>query len=383
MKNERIWLSPPHMGGAELEQIKKVFDSNWIAPVGPQLKEFEEALMAYTGSANCVVVSSGTAAIQLALIGLGVKPGDEVVCSTFTFAGSCNPIVYLGARPVFVDSDRSTWNMDPDLLEEGIRDSRERTGKNPACILLVQLYGMPARMDEILGIAGRYGIPVLEDAAEALGSSFKGQKLGTLTNVGVYSFNGNKIITTSGGGALVSNDLEMVEKARFLATQARDPAPHYQHSQIGYNFRLSNVSAAIGSGQMKVLDERVKRRREVFQGYRRSLEGFKGITFLNEPDGYFSNRWLTTITFERPDGQAIREALRLSLESENIESRPLWKPMHLQPVFANYPAFGNGVSEDLFNKGLCLPSGSSLTEDQQSRIIDAVKGFLVTYAGRP
>ncbi|MDN4166643.1 aminotransferase class I/II-fold pyridoxal phosphate-dependent enzyme [Cytophagales bacterium LB-30] len=368
----RIYLSSPHMGDKEFEFVKEAFDTNWIAPIGPHLNGFEEDLARYNGVSHVAALSSGTAAIHLALIILGVKAGDEVLCSTFTFSGTCNPIVYQGAIPVFIDSEKETWNMDPELLEEAIKD-RLAKGKKPKAIIPVHLYGMPAQMERIMAIARQYEIPVIEDAAEALGSHLNGKKMGTFGDVGIFSFNGNKIITTSGGGALVSEEKSYIEKAKFLSTQARDNAPHYQHSEIGYNYRLSNVSAAIGRGQMLVLDERVKRRREIFEIYRQNLSDL-GVFFPAESVNSYSNRWLTSVLFtQEGENSILREKVRLVLEEENIESRPLWKPMHLQPVFEKYPAYVNGTSESLFTTGLCLPSGSNTSEEQLDRTIKRIK----------
>jgi dTDP-4-amino-4,6-dideoxygalactose transaminase len=374
MNNQRIYLSPPHMGGKELQYIQEAFDANWISPAGPHLAAFEHELADYLGEqVSVAALSSGTAAIHLALIILGVKAGDEVICSTFTFSGSCNPIAYQGALPVFVDSEKETWNMDPALLRKAIEDRLKKTGKKPKAIVVVDLYGMPARLEEILAIAKTYEIPVIEDAAEALGSLHQGRKCGTFGDFGILSFNGNKIITTSGGGALVSHNKQWIEKARFLATQARDPAPHYQHSEIGYNYRLSNISAGIGRGQLEVLNERVLQRRTVFDQYRQNLKDVKSVNFMPEPEGFYSNRWLTTALFESFEA---REKVRMALENENIESRPLWKPMHLQPVFQRYPVYENGVSEFLFERGLCLPSGSALTEKQNEEICKLLRGHV-------
>jgi dTDP-4-amino-4,6-dideoxygalactose transaminase len=363
MKRERIWLSTPHMGGEEMKFVQEAFDTNWVSPVGPNINAFEEELAAYNGIAHCAALSSGTAAIHLALIILNVKEGDEVICSTFTFSGSCNPIAYLGADPVFVDSEEETWNMDPELLKEAIEDRIRKTGKKPKAIILVHLYGMPAKVEDIMHIARSYEIPVVEDAAEALGSSYKGKKLGTFGDLGVYSFNGNKIITTSGGGALVSQNKQWIEKAKFLATQARDPAPHYQHSEIGYNYRLSNICAGIGRGQLRVLYQRIQQRRANFKFYQQELGKLAGIRFTEECPDAFSNRWLTTIIINSTQFGKTREEVRLALEKENIETRPLWKPMHLQPVFKGTSCYINKVSEKLFEGGLCLPSSSNLTED--------------------
>ncbi|MFM7431306.1 MAG: aminotransferase class I/II-fold pyridoxal phosphate-dependent enzyme [Flammeovirgaceae bacterium] len=365
---KRIYLSPPHMGGQELEFINDAFDTNWISPAGPHIDAFEAELVAYNQIEHCAALSSGTAAIHLALIILGVQQGDEVICATFTFSGSCNPIVYKGATPVFVDSEMDTWNIDPILLQEAI-EARIKVGKKPKAIIVVHLYGMPAKMNQIMSIAKKYEIPVIEDAAEALGSTYFGKKAGSLGDIGIYSFNGNKIITTSGGGALVSRNEDWVKKAKFLATQARDNAPHYQHSQIGYNYRLSNICAGIGRGQLMVLQERVKKRRENFAMYEKAFSNQLGITFQPEINGNFSNRWLTTVFFEHSIYQRVTpENIRQALEKENIESRPLWKPMHLQPVFKDAPSFTNGTSESLFEKGLCLPSGTVLLADDIIRI---------------
>lgn len=362
------------MGGEELKFVHEAFATNWISPVGPNITAFEKELASYCKVDESAVLSSGTAAIHLALILLGIKAGDEVICSSFTFSASANPIVYQGATPVFVDSERDTYNMDPALLYEAITDRLKRTKQLPRAIILVHLYGVPARIEEIQSIANEFGIPIIEDAAEALGSSFKGQQLGTFGEFGVFSFNGNKIITTSGGGALIARSKAHIDQSRFLATQARDPAPHYQHSAIGYNYRLGNVSAGIGRGQLLVLDEWVRRRRKNFHFYKDQLKHIKAIRFLEEPAHCYSNRWLTTIEVDpAATGGIDRERIRLALEKENIESRPLWKPMHLQPVFAGAPAYLNGVSETLFDIGLCLPSGSNLREAQLSNVTDVIK----------
>jgi dTDP-4-amino-4,6-dideoxygalactose transaminase len=375
MDQEKIFLSSPHMGGDEIKFVQEAFDTNWISPVGPHIAAFENDLATYNSVPYCAALSSGTAAIHLALILLDVQPGDEVISSSFTFSGSCNPIRYQGATPVFIDSESSTWNMDPQLLEDAIKD-RISKGRKPKAIILVHLYGMPARTSEIMAIARQYEIPVIEDAAEALGSTYDGKKLGTFGDFGVYSFNGNKIITTSGGGALVSQRKEWIEKAKFLATQARDPAPHYEHTHIGFNYRLSNICAGIGRGQMMVLDERVRQRREVFKFYQKLLSGLPGVTFPEEAKNSFSNRWLTTVLIDPKIAKSTREQVRLALDKENIETRPLWKPMHMQPVFKHFPAYTSGVSETLFNDGLCLPSGSNLTEEQLQRIMKFLKMYL-------
>ncbi|WP_142688535.1 aminotransferase class I/II-fold pyridoxal phosphate-dependent enzyme [Chitinophaga polysaccharea] len=371
--NKKIWLSSPHMGTNEQNYVKDVFDSNWIAPLGAYVDGFEKDIASYTHTAYAAALSSGTAALHLALILAGVGAGDEVICQSMTFSASANPITYLGATPVFVDSETSTWNMDPVLLEEAVKD-RIAKGKTPKAIIPVHLYGMPAKMNEIMEVANRYGIPVIEDAAEALGSRYHDQPCGSIGKLGILSFNGNKIITTSGGGALIGNDEALISKSRFLATQARDPAPHYEHSHIGYNYRMSNVCAAIGRGQMEVLEERVARRRANHQHYVDQLSGIAGITFVAEPAGFFSNRWLSAILVDPSVSNGItRETVRLVLEKENIESRPLWKPMHMQPVFAQAPAYVNGVSENLFNNGLCLPSGSNLTTADLFTVTDHIK----------
>jgi dTDP-4-amino-4,6-dideoxygalactose transaminase len=369
--NKKIWLSSPHMGTEEIKFIQQAFDENWVAPVGPHINAFEKELASYNKIGHCAALSSGTAAIHLALIMLGIRQGDEVLCSTFTFSGSCNPIAYEKAVPVFIDSEPATWNMDPALLEEAIVDRIKKKGTAPKALIIVHLYGMPAKMNELMRIAGHYGIPVIEDAAEALGSTYNGQKLGTFGEIGIYSFNGNKIITTSGGGALVSNNEKWVSKAKFLSTQARDEAPHYEHTHIGYNYRLSNICAAIGRGQLRVLDERVQQRRRVFETYRENLNS--GVfSLVSELQGMFSNRWLTTALIHA-EASFTPEKLRTALAQHEIETRPLWKPMHLQPVFKDAPAYSNGVSEKLFRTGICLPSGSNLTTEDQSRVLDEIK----------
>jgi dTDP-4-amino-4,6-dideoxygalactose transaminase len=375
---EKIWLSSPHMGGAEVKYVQEAFETNWISPVGPHITAFETALAAYNEIPHCAALSSGTAAIHLALIILGVKHGDEVICSTFTFSGSCNPIAYQGAIPVFVDSERLTWNMDPVLLEEAIVDRQKKTGRKPKAIIAVHLYGMPAQIEAIMDVARRHEIPVIEDAAEALGSTYRGKKLGTFGDMGIYSFNGNKIITTSGGGALVARNEGWIQHAKFLSTQARDAAPHYEHSHIGFNYRLSNVCAGIGRGQMEILQTRVDQKREIYNVYKKTLENFPGIGFLPEPEGAFSNRWLTTIVLDEKITGFSPEDLRLALDAENAESRPLWKPMHMQPVFKDCPAYSNGVSEELFRTGLCLPSGTNTTQEQFLRVLDTIKRQWVT-----
>lgn len=368
--NPKIWLSSPHMGGSERKFVTETFDSNWVAPLGPNVDGFEKDLASFLDEGTHVAaLSAGTAALHLALILLDVQSGDEVICQSMTFSASANPIRYQQAIPVFIDSEKDTWNMDPNVLEDAIKSRRDK-GKRIKAIVPVHLYGMPAKMKEIMEIAEKYEIPVIEDAAEALGSSINGKKCGTFGEIAILSFNGNKIITTSGGGAMVSKDPGFIKKATFLATQARDPAPHYQHSHIGYNYRMSNVCAAIGRGQMEVLPERIEQRRRNFVFYKNALKELPGISFVNEPAGYFSNRWLTTILVN-PDenGGITREDIRLSLEKENIESRPLWKPMHLQPVFREFPFYGSKISEELFENGLCLPSGSNLEEEDLERVV--------------
>lgn len=372
----KIWMSSPHMGGSEEQFVKEAFETNWIAPLGPNVNGFEQDLELFLGNGSHVAaLSSGTAGIHLGLVLLGVKAGDEVICQSMTFSATANPISYIGAAPVFVDSERDTWNISPELLETAIKD-RIANGKKPKVIMPVHLYGMPAKMQEIRAIAHRYEIPVLEDAAEAIGSSINGRQCGTFGEIGVLSFNGNKIITTSGGGALVSADEAVVKDARFLATQARDEAPHYQHSRIGYNYRMSNLCAGVGRGQMEVLVKRIEKRRAIYNQYHGLLSGRKGISFCEEPVGYFSNRWLTTILIDPAEAGVTREDLRLALEKENIESRPLWKPMHMQPVFEGCAYYGDGTSEDLFSKGLCLPSGSNLANEDMDRIFGAINAVL-------
>ncbi len=372
--DSKIWLSSPHMGGKEREFVNEAFDTNWVAPLGPNVDGFERDIAAYLqGDMYVSALSSGTAAIHLALIILGVQAGDEVICQSMTFSASANPICYLGATPVFVDSEEETWNISPEFLEVAIND-RIKKGKKPKAIIAVHLYGMPAKMQEISAIAEKYEIPVIEDAAEALGSSILGKKCGTFGDISILSFNGNKIITTSGGGAMVSKNEAYIKRATFLATQARDVAPHYQHSQIGYNYRLSNICAGIGRGQMEVLPQRIVQRRANFSFYERKLKDIPGLTFLYEPAGFFSNRWLTTVLIDQEiTGGLTREHTRLELEKNNIESRPLWKPMHMQPVFKRYPYYGSLVSEKLFANGLCLPSGSNLTNDELNRILLSIR----------
>lgn len=369
---DRIHLSPPHMGGAELPFIKDAFESNWIAPAGPHLEAFESEFARVVGSPHAAAVASGTAAIHLSLILSGVGSGDEVFVSTLTFAASVNPVIYQGARPVFVDSHRDSWNMDPGLFVDAL-DKRARQGRLPKAVILVHLYGQSADIDPIKEACDKYGVILIEDAAEALGATYKGKVPGTFGRFGIYSFNGNKIITTSGGGMLVSPDKSLIDHARKLATQARDPAPHYEHSEIGYNYRLSNIAAAIGRGQLQVLEDRVQARRRNFEFYRRALGDLPGIEFMPEAPWGRHSRWLTCLTIDSGKFGADREQVRLALEEADIESRPVWQPMHLQPVFAEYEAIGGDVSEDLFRRGLCLPSGSSLTEADLERITGVIR----------
>ena len=383
MKN-RIWLSLAHMGGREQEFIQEAFDTNWVVPLGPNVNAFEKALRDFLiengklkvedEGKQVVALSAGTAALHLGLILLGVGEGDEVICQSFTFSASANPIAYLGATPVFVDSEVDTWNMDPELLEEAIKDRLKKTGRLPKAIIPVHLYGMPGKLDVILEVARRYKIPVLEDSAEALGSEYKGKKCGTFGEYAALSFNGNKIITTSGGGALVCPSEERAKRALFYATQAREQAPHYQHEKIGYNYRMSNICAGIGRGQMFVLDEHVARRREIHDLYVKLLAGVKGVKVMCQPEGedFNSNYWLTCITVDPEEAGFTREDVRLALDEDSIESRPLWKPMHLQPVFKNAPFYGNGTSERLFEIGLCLPSGPTLTDEDVERVVKVI-----------
>lgn len=375
MENERIYLSPPHMGGTELAYIQNAFDTNWIAPLGPHVDAFENNLSGFLQVKACAALSSGTAALHLALIQLNVQQSDYVICPTFTFSASANPILYQKAIPVFVDSEKETWNMDPELLEEAVQFCL-RQNKKPKAIIVVHLYGMPAKLKAIQKIADDHGIPIIEDAAESLGSTYYGKHTGSFGTFGILSFNGNKIITTSGGGALVSSNLEAIKKTRFLATQARDPAPHYQHSTIGYNYRMSNICAAIGRGQMEVLSNRVDSRKKNFNYYQSRLSVLPAITFLPEPENVSSNRWLTTIQIDSTQTSATPNAIRLALESLNIESRPLWKPLHLQPIFAQFPSFVADISTNLFFNGLCLPSGSALTEAHLDRICSSVEATI-------
>jgi dTDP-4-amino-4,6-dideoxygalactose transaminase len=366
-----ILLSTPHMGDRELEFVKDAFDTNWIAPVGPHVDAFELEFCQVVGTRHAAAVSSGTAALHLALQLMGVSSGDEVFCSTLTFIASASPITYLGAKPVFIDSDRISWNMNPDLLRDAL-DRRARLGKLPKAVVLVHLYGQSADIDPIKQACDAYEIPLIEDAAESLGATYKGRSPGTFGKIGIYSFNGNKIITTSGGGMLISDDEELVAKTRFLATQARDRAPHYQHSEIGYNYRLSNVLAGIGRGQLRVLGDRVAARRRNFEIYQQALGQLSGIEFMPEATFGRATRWLTCLTIDPTAFGADREQVRLALAQQHIEARPVWKPLHLQPVFADCECIGGAIAENLFERGLCLPSGSNLTIEELERVIHAI-----------
>ena len=374
MDKPKIWLSSPHMGGNEKQYVDDAFSSNWIAPLGPNVTGFESDIVSYlSNEVHVGALSSGTAALHLGLILLDVKPGDEVLCQSMTFSASANPIVYLGAKPIFIDSEKDTWNICPEALETAIKD-RIAKGKKPKAIIAVHLYGMPYKVTEIRAIADKYEIPILEDSAEALGSSYKGRKCGTFGDISVLSFNGNKIITTSGGGAIVSKDKKHIEKAVFLSTQARDNAPHYQHSEIGYNYRMSNICAGIGRGQMEVLDKHVSLRREMHSFYKSVFKEIEEASLFSEfNENYFSNFWLSTIVFS--DTKKNPEELRLLFEKENIETRPLWKPMHLQPVFKDAPYYGGNISETLFKNGLCLPSGSNLLLHDKERIKECLNNY--------
>jgi dTDP-4-amino-4,6-dideoxygalactose transaminase len=367
-----ILLSPPHLGIQELSFVKDAFETNWIAPVGPNVDAFEQEFCQMVGARHAAAVSSGTAALHLALRLIGIEPGDEVFCSTFTFVATANPILYERARPTFIDSDRLSWNMDPVLLSDTL-DQRAQQGKLPKAVVLVHLYGQSADIDPIMAACDRHNVPLIEDAAEALGATYKGKAPGTFGKIGIYSFNGNKIITTSGGGMLVTDDVAIAQKARFLATQARDPAPHYQHSEVGYNYRLSNVLAGIGRGQLQVLDERVKARCHNFEMYRQALENLPGVTFMPEASFGRATRWLSCLTLDPQLSGVTCEQLRLALAAHQIESRPVWKPLHLQPIFQDCEVVGGEVSEALFAQGLCLPSGSSLTDADRDRVIGTIQ----------
>ena len=369
----RIFLSFPHLGGTEMNWIEEAFKGSWVVPLGPNVDEFEKRLSRYLEAPDVVAVSAGTAAIHMAMVMLGVGPGDEVICQSFTFAASANPVTYQGAKPVFVDSEPDTWNMDPAALEEAIIERHRATGCYPKAIVPVHLYGMPARMDEILEIASRYGIPVIEDAAEALGSEYKGKKCGTLGKYGALSFNGNKIITTSGGGAVICPDSEAAKRVLFYVTQARENRPYYYHEHIGFNYRMSNISAGIGCGQMDVLAEHVERRRAIHRLYSEAFKGSDRITVHENPtDDFNSNFWLTTVLIDDADPEQLRQAMN----SRNIETRWLWRPMHMQPVYADAPYYGGNTAESLFSRGLCLPSGSNLTDSDIERVVTTLKSVL-------
>ncbi len=372
----KIWLSSPHMGGGEMKYVQEAFDQNWVAPLGKNVDEFENAIQEFIEEDKFVAaLSSGTAALHLALIQLGVGYGDEVICQSFTFSASANPIKYLGANPVFVDSDPVNWNMSPFFLEEAIKD-RISKNKKPKAVIIVHLYGMPALMDEITAICSKYEIPLIEDSAEALGSTYKNKKCGTFGDFAILSFNGNKIITTSGGGALVGPTKETKEKTIFLSTQARDNAPHYQHSEIGYNYRLSNICAGIGRGQMEVLPDRIQQRRAVNDFYKDVFSNIDAVNLFSEASSdFFSNHWLSSITIDKKVTTRTNQELMAAFAEENIETRPLWKPMHLQPVFNDCQYYGETVSEELFTAGLCLPSGSNITNDDKNRIYEVISNY--------
>ncbi len=375
---KRIYLSLAQMGGREQDFIKEAFDTNWVVPLGPNVNAFEKDLETFLGKdCHVVALSAGTAAIHLGLLQLGVGPGDEVICQSFTFAASANPVTYLGATPVYVDSETDTWNMSPKFLEEAILDRKARTGKYPKAIVPVHLYGMPAQMDEIGEVAAKYGIPIMEDAAEAIGSEYKGSKCGTFGEFGALSFNGNKMITTSGGGALICRTEEEAKRTMFYATQARENRPYYYHEHIGYNYRMSNICAGIGRGQMQVLAEHVERRRAIHALYTELLRDIEGISVKQNPSVDFdSNFWLTCIEVDEDRTGATADTIRIELEVENIESRLLWRPMHLQPVYAGNPFYGDGTAEKIFDRGLCLPSGSSLSDEEIRTVVETIKAII-------
>lgn len=375
-ESARVFLSAPHMTGGEFAFIEEAFAANWVAPLGPNVDAFEHEFCQVTGARAAAALNSGTAALHLALLLVGVQPGDEVLVSTLTFSASVNPIIYLNARPVFIDSERRSWNLDPTLLAEAV-EARSRAGRPPRAVVAVHLYGQSADMGSVLEVCERHGVAVIEDAAEALGGTYRGRAVGTLGRVGIFSFNGNKVITTSGGGMLVSEDVELVARARKLAAQARDPAPHYEHSEIGYNYRLSNVLAGIGRAQLQALEDRVEARRRNFEHYLESLGDLPGIQFMPDAGWGRHTRWLTTLTIDPQEFGADREQARLALEAENIEARPVWKPMHLQPVFASFEAVGGATAEALFYTGLCLPSGSNLTFADRDRVVEIMRSLSV------
>lgn len=372
----KIYLSPPHLSGREMFYIKEAFDTNWIAPLGPNVEQFEKEIASYVGTSDAIAVSSGTAALHLALNLLGVKHGDQVFCSTFTFVASANPILYLGAEPVFIDSEPDTWNMSPLALRRALEDAKSE-GKLPKAVIIAHIYGQSAKMDELLFICNYYGVPVIEDAAESLGSTYKGKMTGTFGQFGIYSFNGNKIITTSGGGMLVSNNIASIQTARFLATQAKDPAPHYEHSALGFNYTMSNILAGIGRIQLQMIDQRVETKRKIFRTYFHALADLPGIGFMPELENTRSNRWLTVLTVDEKITGVSAVQLVAALHQENIDARPVWKPLHLQPLYQGtrfYPHQKERyVAEDLFLTGVCLPSGTNLTEMEQQRVVDCIK----------
>ncbi|WP_318245519.1 DegT/DnrJ/EryC1/StrS family aminotransferase [Cytobacillus stercorigallinarum] len=379
---ERIYLSPPHLTGEEIHYVQSAFTDNWVAPVGPHIDLFEQEMSTLVNVRSCLAVNSGTAAIHLSLLALGIGSLDTVFCSTFTFVATANPILYIGAKPVFIDSEPETWNMSPDALERALKEA-DANGHLPKAVIVVHLYGQPAKMDELIKICQRYGVPLIEDAAESLGSTYKEKPTGTIGSYGIYSFNGNKIITTSGGGMLVSNHKEGVEYASFLATQAKDQALHYQHSQIGFNYRMSNIAAGIGRAQLTYLDNRIDARRKIYERYEKGLQGLAGISFIPELPGTYSNRWLTTILIDSETIGVTVEELIFALRNENIEARPVWKPLHLQPLFQDYSFYPHDVecgsiSEMIFEKGICLPSGSNLTIEQQNRVIHCIRNTIIS-----
>ena len=372
----RLYLSPPHIGPDELALVTEAFETNWVAPVGPHVDAFEAEFAAYVGARHAVALSSGTAALHLALRDLGVGPGDEVLVSDLTFCASVNPILYEGATPVFVDSERASWNLDPNLVEDALR-ARADGGKQVAALVPVHLYGQTADMDALTEICDKYGVPIIEDAAEALGAHYKGRAPGTFGRAGIFSFNGNKIITTSGGGMLVTDRAETAAHAKKMATQARDDAPHYQHTEIGFNYRLSNLLAGVGRGQLRLLEDRVAARRRIFEMYRAALAELPGVAFMPEAEWGLHTRWLTCLTIDPEAFGASREDVRLALEAENVEARPVWKPMHMQPVYASYEALGGEVSRDIFEHGLCLPSGSAMTDADVARVTEIFRSVAV------
>lgn len=372
MNRKRIYLAPPHMSGLEMQYIQEAFDSGWVAPLGPQVDAFEEEFARKVGARYALALSAGTAGIHLALVHLGVSPGDEVLVSSLTFVASANPVVYQGGRPVFIDSERQSWNMDPNLLEDALKRKAQQ-GKLPKAVIVVHLYGQSANLDPVVEICDRYGVALIEDAAEALGATYMGRPVGTFGHMGIFSFNGNKIISTSGGGMLVSDEAEVIAHARKLATQSRNNAPHYEHSEVGYNYRMSNILAAIGRAQLRVLDDRVRRKQEIFEVYRQALSDLPGVAFMMEAPWGRHSRWLTIIIVDPDESGITREDIRVALEQEDIESRPIWKPMHLQPLFRGCEVYGGKVAEELFEKGLCLPSGTGMKPEEQDRVIEVIR----------